>query len=79
MLDARMQEVDIDQMKLVYQHASLQMEWCLECHRAPEKFVRPREEVFNAAWEAEDQEAIGRKLVEEYGIQSKIYCSTCHR
>ena len=69
----------IDQMKLVYQHASLQMEWCLECHRAPEKFVRPRAEIFNPAWEAEDQEALGPQLVEEYGIQSKMYCSTCHR
>ena len=69
----------IDQMKLVYQDASLQMEWCLECHRAPEKFVRPREEVFNAEWASEDQRALGQRLVEQYGIQSKIYCSTCHR
>jgi hypothetical protein len=69
----------IDQMKLVYQNASLQMEWCLECHRRPEAFVRPREEIFNPEWEAEDQESLGRRLVEEYGVQSKIYCSTCHR
>ena len=69
----------IDQMKLVHQHASLQMEWCLECHREPEKFVRPREEVFNADWEAENQEELGARLVAEYGVKSKIYCSTCHR
>ena len=66
-------------MKLVYQDASLQMEWCLECHRAPEKFVRPREEIFNAEWKAEDQAELGAQLVAEYGIQSKMYCSTCHR
>ena len=69
----------IDQMKLVYQDASLQMEWCLACHRQPENFVRPREEVFNADWEAEDQAALGARLADEYGLQSKIYCSTCHR
>ncbi len=69
----------IDQMKLVYQHASLQMEWCLECHRRPEAFVRPREEIFNAAWKSEDQESLGPRLVAEYGVQSKTYCSTCHR
>ncbi len=69
----------IDQMKLVYQDASLQMEWCLECHRAPEKFVRPREEIFNAEWKAEDQAELGARLVAEYGVQSNMYCSTCHR
>ncbi len=69
----------IDQMKLVYQANSLQMEWCLECHRQPEKFVRPREEIYNPDWQAEDQLELGRRLVEEYGIQSKVYCSTCHR
>jgi hypothetical protein len=69
----------IDQMKLVYQANSLQMEWCLECHRQPEKFVRPREEIYNAEWQAENQLELGRRLVAEYGIQSKLYCSTCHR
>ena len=69
----------IDQMKLVYQHASLQMEWCLECHRRPEAFLRPRDEVFNADWTTDDQEELGRRLTAEYGVASKIYCSTCHR
>jgi hypothetical protein len=27
------------------------MEWCLDCHRAPEKYIRPRSEVFNMAYE----------------------------
>jgi hypothetical protein len=69
----------IDQMKLVYQDASLQMRWCLDCHRQPEAFVRPREEVFNAEWKAEDQASLGPRLAAEYNIESKIYCSTCHR
>ena len=41
----------VDRMPLMFQQASLQMEWCLECHRDPGKFVRPREEVFNINWQ----------------------------
>ena len=41
----------VDRMPLMYQYASLQMEWCLDCHRAPEKFLRPRNEVFNMRYE----------------------------
>ena len=70
----------IDRMPLVWQEASLQMEWCLECHRAPEKFVRPQHEVYNAAYEAPpDQLELGRKLVHDYGLHPRTSCSTCHR
>ena len=40
----------VDQMSLVHQTETLEMQWCLECHRQPEKYVRPREEVFNMQW-----------------------------
>jgi hypothetical protein len=70
----------VDRMPLVWQEKSLQMEWCLECHRAPEKFVRPQSEVFNAAYEPPaDQIEQGRKLVQEYGLKPRTSCSTCHR
>jgi hypothetical protein len=70
----------VDRMPLVWQEKSLQMEWCLECHRAPEKFVRPQREVFNAAYEPPpDQLELGRKLVQEYGLHPRTSCSTCHR
>jgi hypothetical protein len=72
----------VDHMPLMWQEASLQMEWCLECHRQPERFVRPREQVFNVAWEwpaDKDPLAEGKKLVEQYGIQPRTSCSTCHR
>ena len=65
-------------MPLMFQHASLQMEWCLSCHRAPEKFVRPRDQVFNMAYVAKNQDVLGLQLVKEYNIKSKISCSTCH-
>lgn len=37
----------VDRMPLMYPAATLQMEWCLNCHREPEKFLRPRDQVFN--------------------------------
>lgn len=72
----------VDQMPLMWKENTLNMEWCLECHREPEKFVRPREEVFNLAWKPPgDQEDLGRQLVEEYQIQTTQLtdCSICHR
>src|SRR6202021_4078537 len=41
----------VDRMPLMYNNASLQMEWCLECHRNTEKYLRPREQVFNMRYE----------------------------
>ncbi|HKG21324.1 MAG TPA: cytochrome c3 family protein [Blastocatellia bacterium] len=73
----------VDLMPLVYQVGSLQMEWCLECHRAPEKFLRPKDQVFNMAWEpGPDQAAQGEQLKREYSIPSTAHltsCNTCHR
>jgi hypothetical protein len=74
----------VDRMPLTTQVASLHMEWCLECHRYPERFVRPREQVFNMQWEPSDEGmdpvALGNKLVREYGIKrDNTSCSVCHR
>jgi hypothetical protein len=68
----------VDKMPLLRQAVSLQMEWCLDCHRSPEDFVRPRSEIY-MEWEAEDQAALGARLVEEYEIESLLSCSVCHR
>jgi hypothetical protein len=74
---------EVDAMPLVYQHASLQMRWCLDCHRNPEDFVRPREEVFNMDWSPAirntTQAELGPQLVAEYAIRSLDNCSVCHR
>jgi hypothetical protein len=73
----------VDKMPLMYQATSLQMEWCLDCHRAPEKFLRPRSEVFNMAYKApENQLELGLALKKEYkvaGIEHMTSCSVCHR
>ncbi len=70
----------IDQMPLTKQQNSLQMEWCLNCHRNPQEFVRPREEVFTMGYRPrEDQATLGPKLVAQYNIKPSTDCSTCHR
>src|SRR4051812_12299616 len=76
----------VDNMPLVYQAAPLQMEWCLACHREPERFVRPKDKVFDMKWRAENKtdEEIkdGRDLVAKYDVKNPriiTSCSTCHR
>ena len=71
----------IDQLPLMMKSETLNMEWCLSCHRDPAQFIRPRDRVFDVNWEApEDQEALGRQLVEEYDVRvSQLSdCSVCH-
>ena len=75
----------VDKMPLMYQAQPLLMEWCLSCHRAPEKFLRPRDQVFNMSYvpnPEEGQIAIGTRLKQEYNVASVEHltsCSTCHR
>jgi len=70
----------VDRMPLTWQQNSLQMEWCIACHRAPEQFVRPQERVFDPTYEAPtDQLALGQRLVKEYALHPRTSCSTCHR
>ena len=70
-------------MPLMYQENSLQMRWCLECHRNPAKFVRPKDQVFNMAYEPpSDDPGLGERLVKEYkiaGLEHMTSCSVCHR
>jgi hypothetical protein len=73
----------IDRMPLTRRVASLDMQWCLECHRTPERFLRPRERVFDVNWRPPpDQLAQGTRLRKTYGLRSTrelTDCSTCHR
>ena len=70
----------VDRMPLMYQEQSLQMEWCVDCHREPERYVRPREQVFSVAYATPpNQLDLGRRLVAAYQIQKLTSCSTCHR
>src|SRR5262249_54471440 len=74
----------VDQMPLMWNVASLHMEWCLECHRNPAAQIRPRAEVFNMDWPPAGWNQIeeGKKLVKQYGVlppEAITNCSTCHR
>jgi hypothetical protein len=70
----------VDQMPLVWRAESLYMDWCLACHREPERFVRPRQHVFTMDWKPPvAQTVLGKELVEEYNIQKLDSCSVCHR
>jgi hypothetical protein len=70
----------IDRMPLTLQENSLQMEWCLDCHRDPSRFVRPRAAIFTMGYRPEKpQSELGPQLIKEYGIAANTNCSTCHR
>ena len=83
----------IAEMALTWKANTLQMSWCTGCHREPEKYVRPRDQVFNARYkppskfhpvtaqgrEYTDQGAMGAVLVKSYKVQSLTNCTTCHR
>ena len=72
---------DVDKMPLTARVRSLTMQWCLRCHRDPARYLRPRDEVFNLHWHAQDQLALGAKLVRKYHIDTSRMtdCSLCHR
>ncbi|MHB8736817.1 MAG: cytochrome c3 family protein [Terriglobales bacterium] len=73
---------DVDRMPLMYQAKSLQMRWCLDCHRAPEKYLRPKDQIFNTEYTyPANQLALGRQLIQQYHVRSPqdiTSCSTCH-
>jgi hypothetical protein len=73
----------LDTMPLTRRVASLNMEWCLDCHRHPERHLSPRDQVFSMAPAGGDAPpALGRALVKANHIRSSsdlTNCSTCHR
>jgi hypothetical protein len=70
----------VDEMPVVYQHEELSMGWCLDCHREPERHLRPPSEVTNMSWKPpEEQLAYGKKLREQNHINPPTDCTTCHR
>jgi hypothetical protein len=82
----------VDQMPLMRAAQTMQMEWCLSCHRAPEKLLRPREEVFNMKYRQPssgnpvtvngqkftDQIALGNYLKKEYHLRSVYDITSCN-
>lgn len=71
----------VDQMPLMRRVAPLSMAWCLDCHRAPQDYLRPREHVFDMGWRASNQRQLGLDLIRKYRIDTARLtdCSVCHR
>ena len=75
----------VDQMPITWKAHSLYMRWCVDCHEAPQKYLRPRDQIFNMAWEApKDQLERGQQLLADYHISTNRLaqlrdCSMCHR
>lgn len=67
---------DIQTMDEVHHAKPLSMGFCLECHRQPEKHIRPNELVTQLDWSGEFD---GKKAVHDWKVQPGISCSTCHR
>ena len=81
----------VDEMPLMYQAGSLQMEWCLDCHRDTAKNLRPKEEVFNMTYQPpardhkvqfagkffDDQDELGHAIQQNYHIRSKQELTSC--
>jgi len=70
----------VDKMDEVYQAEPMNMAWCLDCHRNPEKNLRPVEFVTDMDWvPPEDPIELGKRLRKELNINPSTDCSTCHR
>jgi hypothetical protein len=73
----------VDQMPLTRKTQTLYMRWCLDCHQTPQKYIRPRDKVFDAAWQPPpNQLEEGQELIRQYHVDTGgrlTNCSACHR
>jgi len=72
----------VNEMPVVFHDKSLSMAWCLECHRNPENFLRPRDQVFNIDWHpptGTTQREQGLKLKQAWKVNPPEDCAGCHR
>lgn len=70
----------VDLMPQVYAVRPFNMKFCLDCHRTPERFLRPLEHVTDMEWTApREQAALGRELQAQLRVQPGLDCTTCHR
>jgi hypothetical protein len=73
----------IGDMPITYRQNTLYMRWCINCHKHPWRYVRPKKYVFSVTYKPPaDQDAMGHRLVAEYHIKPALVitnCYTCHR
>jgi hypothetical protein len=68
----------VDQMPLAHQARPLTMGWCLDCHRNPERHLRPRDQITSMTWAPSDAHQ-GERLAALYGVRHLTQCTACHR
>jgi len=67
----------VDEMPLMWREKSMQMKWCLDCHRTTEEHVRPQSEVFSMkAFAGSLTEK--KELASRYRLRHPTDCSACH-
>ncbi len=70
----------VDEMPRVYQVAPLTMSWCLDCHRDPARYLRPRSAVTVMGYRPDrPQRELGLALMTAYDVHVLTTCTTCHR
>ena len=70
----------IEEMEVVRQAEPLSMGWCLDCHRDPQRHLRPLSEITNMTWRpARDPTARARQLAELRPVHPPVDCTGCHR
>jgi hypothetical protein len=71
----------VDKMPLMWRAKTLQMKWCVDCHRNPGPHLRNPDQVFamQPAQAREDAAATPMStLMKKYQIAQETDCSTCH-
>jgi Cytochrome c7 and related cytochrome c/Class III cytochrome C family len=83
----------VNQMPFMYQESSMRMEWCLECHRGTEKYLRPKDQVFNMNYQQPssshpvqladgskytEQEQLGAALKSQYHVRTVEDITSCN-
>jgi hypothetical protein len=70
----------VDEMPLMWRTQTLNMDWCLACHRDPARNVREPADVFSVDWRpGQLSDARRAELAEELHLKSMTDCSVCHR
>ena len=68
-------------MPLTWKNNTLFMQWCLQCHREPEKSQRPLSQIYSMDWKpVANQEQVGADLAKAHhlDVQHLTNCSVCH-
>ena len=70
----------VDEMDEVRHEKHFSMTFCLDCHRDPNKRLRPLDKITDLAYErSKDPTNKDRNFVKEWHVKTSENCSACHR